>query len=506
MLLMAEQLAADPDLETLDLEGQSLGKKGARKLAKELLEHKSLKELNLACNDIGDAGAEAIAAVLQRNQVLRSVNLRNNKISDDGARCLADALCRAARSSPGGWLTELSLGHNSLGDAAMQSLSQALAQSSNLRELDLSSCGEDISGSAWEKLAALLQACSSLTSLKLRDNNIGDASAATLALALAGSGTCRLKELDLSRCSLGDKGALCIFHALRTQVDTDSGGSDSGLKRLNLPGNHFGPGIVEGLAAIFQSGAGLEELDLSRCNLGAEAGMLLGPALAKGTGALRELRLCRNGLGIDGARGLSEGLASSECRLQSLSLRENHLDDAGIGAISEALKSNRALKELELCGNGIGDLGASSLGLALVMNMKLSVLNLQDNLIGDPGADGLAVGIERNKVLQELDLGGNGRLGNAGVGRLAQALGKNSTLRSLGLQGSSADPEAVQCLEELAADPAARRTGESDEVFETPLEGDAFGLDSQLSCGSEESSSSHSDDSESDHEREVAGL
>ncbi|CAE8702550.1 unnamed protein product [Polarella glacialis] len=193
-------------------------------------------------------------------------------------------------------------------------------------------------------------------------------------------------------------------------------------------------------------------------------------------------------------------------RLQSLSLRENHLDDAGIGAISEALKSNRALKELELCGNGIGDLGASSLGLALVMNMKLSVLNLQDNLIGDPGADGLAVGIERNKVLQELDLGGNGRLGNAGVGRLAQALGKNSTLRSLGLQGSSADPEAVQCLEELAADPAARRTGESDEVFETPLEGDAFGLDSQLSCGSEESSSSHSDDSESDHEREVAGL
>eukprot|EP00930_Biecheleria_cincta_P039764 TRINITY_DN27303_c0_g1_i1.p1 TRINITY_DN27303_c0_g1~~TRINITY_DN27303_c0_g1_i1.p1 ORF type:complete len:740 (+),score=144.77 TRINITY_DN27303_c0_g1_i1:47-2221(+) len=503
--MASERLAADPELEFLDCEGEELGKKGAKKLARLLVEHSHLQDLNLAFARIGNDGAGYIGAALQKNRVLRSLNLRNNNIGPYGCECVAHALQMrfeevGIKGGDGvGHLTELSLSHNPLGDGSLAVLSKVLALGGcGLHELDLSSA-RDVSERAWEQLAGAVGACSSLKILKLRYNaSLGDRAADALVSGGLANKNSSLRELDLSMCGLSVLGASQLLRACVPSQEWSS--EPAGLKRFHLLGNILGEGAAEALQAAATAGTVLQDLDLSRCRLGAGSGAALAQALLEAGSAgagLRELRLDRNDLGFIGAQALAVGLGACPegqgpgCQLEVLTLRENLIGDDGVAPISEALKQNRRLKELELCGNSIGDSGAKNLGLALVMNRRLSILNLQDNRIGSDGVVGLAIGLERNSSLQELDLSNNS-MGMPGMSRLCSSLAKNGTLSSLALTGNKEiEEEVVEQVQALAADLTARATAQPFLVVEPATEpGSPVSSDADLQNSESESDTS----------------
>ncbi|CAE7494739.1 NLRC3, partial [Symbiodinium pilosum] len=119
-----------------------------------------------------------------------------------------------------------------------------------------------------------------LASLKLCQNpTLGDSAAEAFAKALAGK-DCSVSQLDVSFCSLR---AGCS-QLLR---------SCTSLRQLRLFGNAAGPEVTEALGFAMEHGA-IEDLDLSRCRLGASAGPGLADALRRGAAAetsLQELHL-----------------------------------------------------------------------------------------------------------------------------------------------------------------------------------------------------------------------
>ncbi|CAE7860300.1 NLRC5, partial [Symbiodinium sp. KB8] len=181
--MAAAKLAADQSLQSLALEGEELGRKGAQRLSRALLTHGALRELDVACGNIGDAGMAYLAGAMQRSATLEAVNLRNNSIGGSGCAALAEALLGA--QSGCGSLTELNLSHNPLGDEGILAIAKVLGKGGKgLRDLDLSSA-RSAAEEAWEEFGVALSGCR-LASLKLRQNPaIGDVAAEAFAQSLA---------------------------------------------------------------------------------------------------------------------------------------------------------------------------------------------------------------------------------------------------------------------------------------------------------------------------------
>lgn len=434
----------DPKLEALDLQNQELGKKGAQRLARALLDHQCLLELNLACANIGDAGCAFIAGALQRNSSLQSVNLRNNHIGEEGVESITEGLALSWKEKGAGiQLKELNLGHNLFGDAGLHAISKVVALGF-LQLLDLSNL-KMVTSDGWQTFCSTLVGCR-LTTLNLRQNDqLPEAAALALALALK-TDVGALQELDLSLCSVSAKAAPQLLQLP--------------LRQLQLLGSEQMD--VQELGSAL-AGSTLEMLDLCNCQLGPAAAAALAdvllPAAAGPRNPLTMLHLDRNLLGFDGAVALSRGLRgwpAPGCRLQVLTLRENRLGDGGVGAIAEALEDNVALKELDLSSNEVGDLGGQSMGLLLQKDPRLASLSLKSNHISDAGAEALAQGLEKNSWLEELDLSEN-HIKMVGVGKLCAALEHNGTLETLVLEGNEVKSDILDSVEQLATDVMVRR-------------------------------------------------
>ena len=119
--------------------------------------------------------------------------------------------------------------------------------------------------------------------------------------------------------------------------------------------------------------------------------MLLAECL-KTNKALRVLNLDCNALGEVGAIALSKVMSNTgdnSCRLTKLGLQYNQVKDGGAGAISEMLKTNTALKELRLSNNKISTKGALVIAEGLAENNTLTRLEVARNFIALAGKDAL---------------------------------------------------------------------------------------------------------------------
>ena len=273
-------------------------------------------------------------------------------------------------------LTSLDLGWNNIGDEGAQALSGLV----NLTSLDLTR--NDIGDEGVQALKGLVN----LTSLDLRDNDVGAEGMQAL------KGLVNLTSLDLANNGIGAEG----MQALESLVN---------LTSLDLTNSRIG---AEGMQAL-KGLVNLTSLDLARNDIGDEGAQAL-----KGLVNLTSLNLANSRIGAKGAQAL-KGLVN----LTSLDLAVNDIGAEGM----QALESLANLTSLDLAGNHIG----AEVVQALKSLVNLTSLDLSFNRIGDEGAQALKGLVN----LTSLDLA-YGRIGDEGV----QALKGLVNLTSLNLTGN----------------------------------------------------------------------
>ncbi|XP_068699918.1 protein NLRC3-like isoform X2 [Montipora foliosa] len=327
-------------------------------------------------------------------------------------------------------LTTLRLDDNSIGDEGATSLSQVLAVNTSLTTLKLS--GNSIGDAGATSLSQALAVNTSLTTLKLFGNSIGEAGATSLSQALAVNTS--LTTLKLSGNSIGDAGATSLSQALAVNTS---------LTTLKLSGNSIGYAGATSLSQALAINTSLTTLHLSSNSIGAESATSLFQALAVNT-SLTTLNLSWNPIGDEGATSLSQALAINTS-LTTLDLSWNSIGAEGATSLSQALAVNTSLTTLDLSGNSIGAAGATSLSQALAVNTSLTTLKLSGNSIGDAGATSLSQALAVNTSLTTLKLSGNS-IGYAGATSLSQALAINTSLTTLHLSSNSIGAESATSL------------------------------------------------------------
>jgi Ran GTPase-activating protein (RanGAP) involved in mRNA processing and transport len=196
----------------------------------------SLKDL-VAVN-LKEAEAKTMLCALAGNTVLVSLNLADQT----GVRAAAKELVNALRQNT--MLASLELSRNGgIGSGHYSvKLAKTIFSNPGLNKLVLS-CNKFKSRHCMQKMSSLLCHNTSLTSLNLSGNGIGDYGARRIASALAKNST--LRTLSLAKNLIGPLGAIEIAHMIKHNV---------GLTSLDISKNHIRfSGAIEIASALKQN-------------------------------------------------------------------------------------------------------------------------------------------------------------------------------------------------------------------------------------------------------------
>ena len=255
---------------------------------------------------------------------------------------LAAALGSGAGGGPSAITTLLLSSSPSLGDAAITTYVAPALRTSRLVHVGLDGCNLTATGvTAVSEFLGAAGASSPLRTLSLARNEVGEAGAVALAVALSSDTAAPLRDLHLTGASVGGAGGAAIARAL-------AAGGGSSLQRLTLDQNGLGD---EGAQALARG-----------------LGVSLGGNL--GGGGLAALDLSGNGIGPRGVRAIAAALArvgvtSSGASELDLSLDANDAAGVGAAALARALVSNRNLRSLSVHANAITEEGGDAIQRAM---------------------------------------------------------------------------------------------------------------------------------------------
>ncbi|CAF4839605.1 unnamed protein product, partial [Rotaria sp. Silwood1] len=173
----------------------------------------------------------------------------------------------------------------------------------------------------------LLRNNTTLTTLYLENNQIGDKGAQYLAEGLPKNIT--LLTLDLENNQIGDNGAQYLGEGLLRNAT---------LTELYLDNNEIGYKGAQSLGEGLQKTTTLTTLDLRKNEISDKGAQHLGEAFKKNT-TLTTLNLSHNNIGDKGAQSLGEGLQKN-MTLTTLDLRNNQIGDKGAQYLGEELQQN----------------------------------------------------------------------------------------------------------------------------------------------------------------------
>ncbi|XP_047434167.1 NACHT, LRR and PYD domains-containing protein 3-like [Mugil cephalus] len=301
-----------------------------------------LEELDLSGNQLQDIGIEPLASGLKSPHCkLQRLSLRRCGITETGCKPLTLALTENPSH-----LRELDLSKNKFQDELM--LFPVIAEKCCLETLRLSDCGITEYGCNLLVSAFCLNP-SHLKNLDLSRNSLGDKGVARLSDLLR-SPDCQLQRLWLFKTDLQSKDAEVLVSALVS--------NPSHLKELDLGANDLGDAGVKEVAALLKHQSSMiDTLRLSGCRFTKTGCIELASSLKSNPSYLRVLDVSRNHLLDLGVENLSEFLAEPLCKLETLNLKCCTLTDSCCRLLTFALSCSSALKDLDLSFNQLKDQG-----------------------------------------------------------------------------------------------------------------------------------------------------
>jgi Ran GTPase-activating protein (RanGAP) involved in mRNA processing and transport len=188
----------------------------------------------------------------------------------------------------------------------------------------------------------LIKVSSTLTTLDLRNNELGDEGITELSSALS-QGSCSFKTLVLGNTLITNDGAATLGEAL--------GKGTPSLEELDIRENQIGDDGVKALASILIR---IKTVDLRENHIGDKGATTIGKVMYSYEARIQDLHLSDNQIGNSGAESLAKALTKN-VQLRKLTLYENLLTDAGALSFLDALEYNDTLHHLDLSRNAISD-------------------------------------------------------------------------------------------------------------------------------------------------------
>lgn len=370
-----ESLRGISRLRSLNLNGNHVHESGAMALADLATQYHCLKRIYLARSQVGPEGARALLSCPN----LEELDLSGNSLGRAGADHIVDVsstwtlkkLWVSRNSLPGeafenlrSWSTleALDISHNHLGAEGGKSV--IAADAPHLRELVL---GHNQLGDLDETLSSPL--------LNLHHLDVQAAqysSPEALAKFISGLAGAMLLDLNLAHCHIqGEEAA----QAIASMMDH--------LQALHLTGNHIGDAGVRVIADALSDNSTLEVLNLEDCQVGPEGAMALALAL-QDNDTLEDLELRCNLLGNPGAEAFAPIVASQETNLRRLNLSFNDVTVESVSFFISAIEHSK-LQYLGLADNflsmdGFNQLKEAPRPLGMRVDLRSSAASHEDRV------------------------------------------------------------------------------------------------------------------------------
>ncbi len=379
---------------------------------------------SISHNTLGDAEVIILSEAIKANIFLQSINLSANKINDAGAKALSEAL------KTNTFLQSIDLSSNNFALAGVLALSEALKINQSLRSFYLTYSRIDDDGI--KALSEGLKANKSLQSVDLSYNAISAFRVRALSDVFKTNRS--LRSINLSYNKISDDGVKALCEVLK---------NNRSLHFLVLEKNDIGTAGAMALSETLKTNKSLKFIILRNNRIHEEGARVLSHALKTNT-TLQSIDLSINWICDAGARMLAETLQTN-ASLQSINLSHIHIGIEGATLLSEALKMNTTLQTIDLSFNQIGNIGVTALSEALKTNTSLQSINLSTTQIGIEGTTILSEALKINTSLRTIDLSHN-QIGNVGVTALSEALKTNTSLESINFSENDIHDAGIKTL------------------------------------------------------------
>ncbi|KAH7031781.1 hypothetical protein BKA57DRAFT_401057 [Linnemannia elongata] len=197
------------------------GESSVKALAEALEKNTDLQELNLARNKMTDQDIDVICKALANNRGLKVLDFSLNSFGEHGTRAIAALLAGDSTTEDGVGLREIDLSDNELTEEGGMAIGQALKTNKTLQRLRMSSSMDpplpveegDEDKLQWDHdLAALNKPLSPDQEAEIRSD--GDAVLETLSESLKHNNT--LQEIWMDYCNISSVGVTFLAEALRS--------------------------------------------------------------------------------------------------------------------------------------------------------------------------------------------------------------------------------------------------------------------------------------------------
>ncbi|XP_015495057.1 protein NLRC5 isoform X2 [Parus major] len=410
------------------LTGCALGQGQVEELCSILEQHGWLAEIDLSRNQLGDEGLRYLLDHLHRVPSSCSLNLSHNGISQDGVLHLVNAFVTSRNT------TEIQVSLCSKATLIIKLTSGDDARKGQEKVLRLAEC--NFQPEHLERLFLLLEKCTYLTEYKSSNNNMTVQAAERLLHSLR-------RDVGLLKISI-EEPWVCqerVMNLLELAVQTSGNVTeitickDKSLFQLVI---RFPSCLEKTESVISRLSLHKPEIKHSFCQ-----------RLREKCAQLQELRWSHVELHEDEAEMLVRILLPLP-ELKTFGLTSSSAAATGIDYLISGLQNCQAIEELNLGYMELSSAAVPELVLGLCGMPSLKRLILNHNSIGNDGCSRLAEALRKMHNMEEINLSHN-KIGDPGLINLAAVLLEMQNLKKINLSGNCPSPAGGEKLMEALA-------------------------------------------------------